>query len=321
MLRYGMKASAESELQLLDRIKKFEALGLDPFIELYLSSLEQISGGREKVFNNCVQFSTCDYSVHFPVQDAKGTYLFDPINDVDDDLELILDFCGSIRARSLIIHRCFGFGELIDREEAQDKLLKKIILWNDLASKRSVQLLIENYGFVWLPSSYKKKYVISTLDHFYPWEMTALQQDIKKYGLDNIEIMLDTAHANVTSSMYNMLKSHPELSSDHRFSNILEQDMMQAEFLSVRDFMFDFVNYFHVSDSLVWNNSDGIDDIQKFIYAEGLPISKGNFDYRTLFRKTVNDKVLIMEINPSDGDHDNCNEQYEAIKLFKQYYN
>jgi len=90
--------------------------------------------------------------------------------------------------------------------------------------------------------------------------------------------------------------------------------------LQISDFFFDFINHFHISDSLVWSEKNGIDNIEKFLLSEGLPIGRGNVDYEKIFENVASDKTLVMEINPENGDHNNNLFQSEAIEYFKRLY-
>ena len=233
----------------------------------------------------------------------------------------MLDFCKKIRSEILILHRCYGFGVEIAKERAEEKFLEKLARWHDLSKKRNVRLLIENYGFVWLPGQFRREYLTSSIDHFFPWDMMKFKNSVEEIGLNGVGIILDIAHAVLSSNMFNMLKLYPELREDRRFANIHKDDLEKKEFLEADDFIFDFIDYFHISDSYIWHREDGIGDIRKYLYTENLPIGKGNINYKKMFKDVTGNKVMVMEINPENGDHGNNISQLEAIEYFSGIYN
>ena len=321
MFRYAMKAAANSELQLTDRVKKFEKLNIAPIIELFLSSIKSVSDNRRKLVRNCSRFMDCEYMVHFPIQDAGSGYIYDAYDEKEDNIKMLLDFCQEINSAVLIMHRCYGFNRRIDKKEAEERFLKKVALWDVFAEKAGAKILIENYGFVWLPGSFGKEYVVSPLDHFFPWDILKFNEDIGILNLKHVGIILDIAHAVLSSNMFNMFKRYSELGSDRRFSNIYNSDLEKKDFLKIEDFIFDFIDYFHVSDSFIWQQKDGFGDLKRFLCSENLPIGYGNIDYAKVFKEVAGDKVVVMEINPEDGNHDNNAFQLRAIEQFRDMFN
>lgn len=313
-----MKAAARSKPQIADRVRGFGTLGINPIVELHLFGSADVFGpDRNETIRNCRSFSGCEYIVHFPILDPGAGYIYDPYNDEKEKLMSVLDFCKEIEAQRVIMHRCFGFNREVDKLEAEEKFLDRIAEWNRLTEGADMLMLIENYGFVWLPDGFDVDYITSPLDHFFPWDLIEFRENLVERGFHNVGILLDVAHAVLSSNMFNMLKIHPELRNDGRFRNIGDNDLSKRGHLSAGDFVLDFIDYFHVSDSFVWNEEDGIGDIKKYLYSEGLPIGGGSIDYRSFFKKADRDKTMIMEIDPANGDYANNTSQVEAIEFFR----
>jgi len=322
MFKYVMKAAANSNEQLKDRFESFRTLGIKPAIELYLSGSDDVFGpDRDAVEKNCRNFIECEYMVHYPIMDTKTGYIYDGFDDESEKLEAVLDFTNEIGAGVLIMHCCYGFDRDISKREAFTKFLEKVGRWNDLAERRSLKILLENYGFVWLPPGLKRDYVVSPIDHCFPWDMEWMHETMQRKGLSSVAILLDVAHAVLSSNMFNMRQRYGHLSEDGRFKNIYSEDLYRKDFLKASDFMFDFIDYFHVSDTFIWKPENGIGDMRKYLYTENLPIGKGNVDFFEVLKKTKGNKTLVMEINPDNGDHTHNVSQYQAVAWFKNNFN
>ena len=316
-----MKAAAGSKSQLFDRIEKFKKIKMRPIVELFLPGFRDITGNSSMLVENCFRFGGCRYLVHFPIYDVESGYIYDGYDEKTERVELLLDFCKRINADALIMHRCCGFDREIKKKEAEEKFLEKLILWNRLAEERGMRILIENYGFVWLPELFGREYAVSPLDHFFPWDISQFNRNITEFGLGNSGVILDLAHAVLSSNMFNMLKKHPQLSSDRRFANIYPDDLDKKGLLQAGDFIFDFIDYFHISDSFVWHPEDGLSNLKKYLYTENLPIGEGNIDYKEIFKDISEDKTIVMEIDPGNDDHSNNLSQLEAIEKFEKFFN
>ena len=321
MFKYAMKAAAKSEAQLLNRISSFEKLQLSPSIELYLSGSEDIFNTNNSfIVKNCLKFPECEYAVHFPIFDFATKYIYDAYNSEDEKLKIVLDFCQRINSRSLVMHRCFGFNKGIDKVQAENKFLDKVVKWNQMAKESDLKILVENYGFVWLPAGFDMEYVLSPLDHFFPWDIIQFYNNLTRLNLGNIGILLDIAHAVLSTNMFNMLQRHPEMRRDKRFQNIYNDDLKNKDSLGVEDFIYNFINYFHISDSFIWVEENGVSDLKKYISTENLPIGQGNINYLELFKNISGNKAMIMEINSENGDHVNNISQSKAVELFRNNY-
>lgn len=321
MFRYAMKAAAHSEAQLADRIDKFKKIKMSPVLELFFPGFEDLVRNPERLIRNCLNFKGCKYMVHFPIIDIKSGYFFDAYNDETVLIKMLLDFCRVINSDTLVIHRCCGFSVDIGKDEAEKVFFEKATLWNDMAGKKRVRILIENYGFVWMPEAMGIEYLSSPLDHFFPWDMIRFNEARRKAGLENIGILLDMAHAVISSNMFNMLKTHPSLRPDPRFGNIYGDDLDKTDLLKVDDFIHSFISYFHISDSFIWQAKDGTDDMERYLVTESLAIGKGNIDYAAIFKGLNGDKLLVMEIDPEDGDYTDNAAQLEGIEYFKAIFN
>jgi sugar phosphate isomerase/epimerase len=315
-----MKAAGRSRAQMKDRIKKFDALGITPAVELHLAGLDDILEGASDIKRNCLEYKDCEYIVHMPVTDARSGYIFDMYNDESFNLKRAFDLCNGIKSRTLVLHRCFGFDMGLDRFRSEKGFFEKVVKWDALAKEHGIKVLFENYGFVWLPEGLGKEFIVSALDHFFPWEIKAFSDNLHRYGLDNTGVLLDTAHMAISSNMFNVLKTLPGMKQDGRFKSICEDDLERTDWLKIKDFIFDLVGHFHISDSFVWGRADGTSDMRKFLYSEGLPVGKGNIDFDGIFKGITGDKMFIMEIEPEDGDYNNNVAQMEAVKNFMRMF-
>ena len=320
MTRYAMKAYAGSHEQMQDRINKFKTLNLKPFMELHLISLDDMTKNRDVLIANCAAFAPSDYQLHFPIQDSRNNYIFDPYRDETPWIEIALDVCVDIGARTMVTHRCCGFDQPLGRREAQERFFQQVSEWDRLARERNVKILIENYGFIWLPASFKKKFIASALDHFFPWEIKDFLHMKSKCRWDHTEVLLDTAHATLSSNMFNMCRSVHEIRKDPRFKNIYQEDLDQTAWLEVKDFILKEINHFHISDAFVWSVEDSTTSVEKFLYEESLPLGEGTIPYHELLSKFKDVKSIVMEINPKDGNHNDNQEQLQAIQYFMRLY-
>lgn len=312
-----MKAAGSRE-QLADRMKRFERLSLKPVIELHLAGLDDIYANNKRIAELCGEHD-CEYMVHFPVKDMKTKYLFDAYNNEDTNVQSALDFCKMVNSSILIMHRCFGFNRGLAKGDAEEMFLDKLKRWDAMAREKKIRILFENYGFIWLPEAFEREFVTSPLDHFFPWDIKDFNDRAVKMNMNNIGVLLDVAHATLSSNMFNMLKKFPALESDRRFANIYDADLEKKDILKPEDFVLDCVNYFHISDAFAWSAKDGINDLSKYLYTEGLPIGKGNIDYREIFGRITGNGVMVMEIEPENGDYANNVSQQQGIELIREY--
>lgn len=314
-----MKAAPLFRAQIADRVTALGSLGLQPFVELHLFGLDDVFGPRcGEVVENCRAFQETVFIVHYPIYDTATGYIYDPFNGEAEGFEKALRFARDIGSHVLVMHRCFGFDRGLGKEEAGARFLENVARWDCLARESGVKILYENYGFVWLKKGLGKDYVTSPLDHFFPWDMREFCLKAQRMGLQNTGVLLDFAHAALSTNMFNMLKGQPHLRFDARFANIYPEDLERAELLTVSDFALDFIDYFHVSDALVWDGADGLDRIDRFLCTENLPIGQGNIDYRGILSRIKGDKTLIMEIDPEEGDHTHNVSQLRGVQWFKK---
>lgn len=313
---YGMKAAPLYREQLVDRVSKFRELHLRPIIELHLFGEKDIFNEKSlKIcIENCLEFEA-EYYVHFPIQDQNGYGVYDPAVHSLSYFESVLDFAKRINAKAIVMHRFYGASLTIDRSEAEyafNNILKK---WAMLANP--VHIFVENYGHVWLPESFNKLFVVSSLDHFFPWEINDFYKNLELNSISNVSVVIDIAHAALSCNMFNLLKKYSVLKEDPRFANIISSDILRTDFLKIEDFLFykKKNNYFHLSDALVLDskvldsNLSVLDDIDKYITTEGLPLGTGNINIRSILEIVRDSSILIMEINSLKGHHNN---QFQA---------
>ena len=316
MARLGMKAAASSDAQISDRETKLTKLGLKPYIELHLGSLDDITLTAKSNADLCRKHPLCEFSVHFPIMDARTGYIFDVRNDEKQKLVQTLDFCGAIASKVLILHRCYGFDSGLDKAVAEAEFFGKLKIYNELGRQYGIEILFENYGFAWLPEGMGKKYAVSPLDHFFPWEIRRFSEFREKEKLANVGIALDIAHAALSSNMFNLLKKNDKLRADDRFSNIVPADLKETKELNPIDFVAGGIKYYHVSDSFIWDGKKEPEDQRKYLYSEGLEIGKGDLNMKAILGKTSRDSIYILEVNPEDGNHSNNSSQERSAKWF-----
>ena len=164
--KYGMKAAALYAGQVSDRVEKLKSLGLEPIVELHLFGKKDIfdQASLKRCITNCRKAKASFY-VHFPVQDAAGYGVYDPARHSDDYFKKVVDFCGAIKAKALIMHRVYGIGEAIPRVAAAERFNGKVLQWARYAMP--LNIYIENYSFIWLPEGFGRKFVVSPIDHFF----------------------------------------------------------------------------------------------------------------------------------------------------------
>jgi sugar phosphate isomerase/epimerase len=316
-----MKAAPYYPDQLLDRVEKYKQLGIKPAIELHLFGSRDVFGeNRKMVEENCRRIPKCDYITHFPIFDLDTGYIYDAATFDMSILEEVLDFCSAIGSHYLVMHRCFGFESVLEKQDAEEGFLEKVISWNKEGAKRDIRILIENYGFVWLPKDLHKDFVSSPIDHFFPWDMKRFIKKTDQLSLDHVGILLDIAHASLSCNMFNMLKNDTLLKDDRRFQNIFEDDLCRKDLLSVDDFILDSTHFFHISDTFTWEPADGIEDMKKYLYTENLPIGKGNLDFPGFIDRFREDSWMIMEIDPEDGNYADNKAQQSAIDYFMKVF-
>jgi sugar phosphate isomerase/epimerase len=314
-----MKAAPYYFEQLLDRAVKFEHIGIKPAIELHLFGSKDVFGkNRSIVEENCKKIHGCDYIVHFPIFDLETGYIYDAASFDMRLFKQVLDFCNAIGSHYLIMHRCFGFEGALEKGDAEENFFKILAEWNRDAMEHNILLLIENYGFVWLPDALKKDFLVSPIDHFFPWDMERFLEIKNILSLENVDILLDIAHASISCNMFNMLKHKNFLKHDRRFANITEEDIKKKDVLFVSDFIMDSTHFFHISDTFVWKPSNGLDEMKKYLYTENLPIGSGNIDFPILFDKMPDNKWMIMEIDPADGNYADNIAQLDGITYFRK---
>jgi len=318
---YGMKAAPLFPGQIRNRVQSFQRLGLPKVIELHLFGLADVFADLGPLLSGINRFiGECRFIVHYPIMDVRTGYLFDAFGDHEEKLKKVLEFTKAVGGRELVMHCCYGFNSDMSKGDAMTGFLEKLGRWNDLAEAHGVRILLENYGFVWLPKGMGAEFVVSPLDHLFPWDREYIVGVTKSKGMGAVGFLLDTAHAVLSSNMFNMRKKHKELEGDLRFRNVYPEDLERRGFLSPENFVGEDIEYFHVSDAFVWRGEDGLKDLGRWLCKENLPIGKGNVDFEKIMAKAKGNETVIMEIDPEDGDHENNLSQYEAVVRFREKF-
>lgn len=318
-LKYGMKAAPLYSEQLSDRFSRFADLPVKPVIELHLFGRKDVfdEGNFKRCVDNCLRFNAVFY-VHFPILDPEGFGVYDPARHEDSFFEKVVDFSRNIDAKGIIMHRVYGVGMGLPRQEAVSRFNRKVLEWAKVAYP--TQVYFENYSLIWLPDGFAEKFVVSPLDHFFPWEIREFRDFIKENKINNASVMIDVAHTAISSNMFNFLRYNRDLGRDPRFANILPEDLDKSEFLKPGDFLTaGSAPYLHVSDSfLAADIKNDKHPIERYLFAEGLPLGSGNLLYQDILKLIPDGSTLIMEINPVDGDHNNAVSQYEGMKYMQE---
>lgn len=327
---FGMKAAPLFLTQLEDRIFKFHQLLMRPIIELHFFGQRDLldTDNVNVCYENCKSIEKYKpvFIVHLPQEYIPGRP-FDPFVDGDILFRKALDFSGRIGAKAIVIHRGCCFDLDVPYEEAETFLNRCILRWAEEAKKRSMSILIENCGFIWLSSQFSKEYVVGPLDHFYPWEIKRFKNFLKESRIENIIPVIDIAHAAISTNMLKLWYLFPEFRRDSRFLNITKHGVRENINLNVNDFIIEACPpYLHVSDSLLYQKiKSRPGDIDIYLKSEGMPIGAGNLNFNEIVRtilKNKRDVTLIMEINPLNGDHDDNQDQFDgAIRINEIFRN
>jgi len=315
-MNIAMKAAPLSE-QLQDRYSMFRDLEQKPIIELYLDGIDIYDkSSKEEAIRTCCALPCC-YIAHVPNIDIEGR-LFDFAND---DWKIWIDwtaeFVKSVNSDILVIHYFCGHEKRWDKEEARsichERIEKIAKLYPDL------NFLIENYGLVFWPDrSGNLYYPVSPLDLFLPWDMIDFQRDMANRGVDNVRLVLDTAHAAISCNMFNALRRDRSLRSDKRFRYLDHNDMSHANYLNIMDYV-ENINYdaVHISDAFIlarkpfsrlW--------LKEAITTEGLALGDGHLPNRDIARRLLfNNENVMFVTEMSEKDNSQSMNQREAVNF------
>ena len=320
-----MKAAPVSIEQLNDRIDKFTMLEMRPVIELHLLGETDIfnKDGLKICIENCESIKSYNpkFIVHFPHQDISGK-IFDPFVDNNESVLKVLDFSNSIGATAIVMHRCYGLDRNFSFDEAEQLFNQRLKVWADEAKQRNLSILVENNGFLWLPTHFNKEYAVTALDHFFPWEIRRFNAFLDAEGISNIFPVIDTAHATLSINMLKLWYKFREFRVDKRFANITIVEEKESQSLTIDDFIKEAHSpYLHISDSILLGESDkypGNTDI--YLMSEGLSLGRGNIDFESVMNAVLDNKIdttFILEVDPIDGNQGNNLAQFEGLKTLQ----
>lgn len=332
-----MKGAVLYENQLLDRSRKFNTLGLPILIELHTFGKSDLDSndGFKKCVENCDKIKR-EYEVNFVVHVTPQ----DPeiVTRKKFDLEQVLrtiEFAQIIDSKEVVLHRYYGFKKdsngLMPKSEAEQEF-NEIIL-NISRMYGGVAMHIENFGFVWLPPVEKEIYLVSPLDHFFPWEIKRFQEFLKEQNITNVTPMVDIAHATLSSNMFNLLRTnYNRFRVDPRFANITEEDLDQKRILEPYEYIRSGIQYYHISDAIFANEGFDFESVDVeghinknllvWLTTESKPLGKGNLDFKRLMEiiggNRAENLILTAEIDPGEGStYDDNKSQEEAIKILR----
>ena len=324
-IQYGMKAAPLYMEQLKDRIDKFKQLKSNPIIELHLFSETDIldKKGLEICLENCESIKQYQprFIVHFPYQSIPGR-IFDPLVDGDESVLKALDFTKTIKADSIVVHRYCCLERKYSFDEAEQLFNQRLEGWANEAKQRNLSVFVENCGFLWLPSYFKTSFVVSPLDHFFPWEIRRFNAFLEAEGIDNVFPIIDIAHATLSINMLRLWYKFREFRSDKRFANITMAEEKESQSLTIDDFIKEAHSpYLHISDSILLGENDKYPiNIDINLKSEGLSLGRGNIDFDSIMNTVLDNQIdttLILEIDPVGSNQNNNMAQLEGIKTLQ----
>tara|TARA_Y100000031_G_scaffold60066_1_gene67878 strand:+ start:1111 stop:2106 length:996 start_codon:yes stop_codon:yes gene_type:complete len=320
-IRFGMKAAPLYMDQLQDRVDKFAQLEMDPLIELHFFGDTDVfdKKGVDVCLRNCESIKEYKpkFIVHFPYQNISGK-IFDPFVDGNEAVLKVLDFTKAIKADSIVVHRYCCLNGNLSYSKAVNVFNHRLKVWAEEAEKRGLTILVENSGFIWLPAEFNQEYIVTALDHFFPWEIRRFNEFLENEDINNVFPAIDIAHAAISINMLKLWRKFSDLRNDQRFSNITLGKFTENKSLTIEAFINEAKSpYLHFSDAFLLKEiNEYPDDLDLFLKTEGLPIGDGNIDFNkiiTAVKKTENDVIIILEIDSPDGNHNNNLEQFRGI--------
>ena len=324
-IQYGMKAAPVSIEQLCDRVNKFTMLEMRPVIELHLLGGTDIfnKNGLKICIENCESIRPYQpiFIVHFPHQDISGK-IFDPFVDGDEPVLKVLDFSNSISATAIVMHRYYCLDKDLSFDEAEQLFNQRLQGWADGARQRNLSVLVENNGFLWLPTRFNKEYAVTALDHFFPWEIRRFNAFLEAEGISNVFPVIDTAHATLSINMLKLWYKYREFRGDKRFANITMAEEKESPSLTIDDFIKEAHSpYLHISDSILLGENDKYPiNIDINLKSEGLSLGRGNIDFDSIMNTVLDNQIdttLILEIDPVGSNQNNNMAQLEGIKTLQ----
>lgn len=324
-IHFGMKAAPLFFAQLKDRIEKFSQLGMNPIIELHLFGQKDIfdRNGLKICYQNCESIRSYHpkFIVHFPHQDISGK-IFDPFVDGDNPVLKVFDFSNEIGATAVVIHRYCCLNRSFSLYEAEQFFNERLEYWAEEAKKRNLIVFVENCGFFWLPEHFAQEYICTPLDHFFPWEINRFNLFLETSNINNVFPIIDVAHAALSINMLRLWHKFPNFRDDKRFSNITMAELRETPSLTIEDFIKEaHPIYLHISDSILFEENDEFPkELDIYLKSEGLPLGDGNIDFEGIVREVLSiedDVIMILEIDPRDGNHTNNMAQLEGIEALR----
>lgn len=303
--------------QLGDRASKMRALGQSPNIELFIDNLDLADRALFARMADCCRAYPARYMVHVPLLDSRGRF-YDLADEEGGHWQYAVAFALETGARDVVLHYTCGLNGGLSPRAAREGARAKI---SKIARQHpDIRFHVENYG----PLFFKRTdgtwdYPVCPLDHFFPWEMVAFDVWAHGEGLDNVGVLLDTAHCALSSNMFNLLKANPALHANKRYANISSEELERVDRLEVADYLrLDFFSAYHLSDALLVRDGDTPDDHERKIQTEGLPMGKGEIDFAPLFgaiRRNRRDPLLVLEIHIKE--YENAVEMVDAYHFME----
>lgn len=321
-------AQLDARASFLDRSRRPVRLELHTFGARDLDSPTGLSTARANIARLTDSYFVASLVVHVPVQSVAlvTTTDFDA-----GQCERAIAFAQEIGAEAVVLHRYFGLvagdaaPRVASRAEAADAF--NDILRGLARGAGGVRLLVENIGHYWiLPRG--QAYLSGPLDHFFPWEIVAFREFLRREHLAGVEPFVDIAHATLSANMFNRRRRQPGLTArDPRFAWITEDDLQRAERLTPLDFVEAAMPYLHVSDALFLAEADcrradlPEATLTDAITREGLEIGAGNLPFAHLPPRVGTAANLVLEVEPGpDETHVSNGAQLRSLERLERLF-
>jgi sugar phosphate isomerase/epimerase len=214
-------------------------------------------------------------------------------------------------AHAVVMHRYWGltFGDSPPRCSRDEAIAGFSAVVSELAREAgALTLFVENVGHYSLLPRDGQHYLCGPLDHFFPWEIAEFHRFLAAKGLHNVAVLIDVAHATLSSNLFNLAHRVPSLRTDPRFRWILEDDLARSPALHPFDFLDQHIRHLHVSDSRLLSEAElqtpnlPEEMLTAAICSEGLEVGRGNLPWTRLRERVPHVTSIVLEVDPGAGE-------------------
>lgn len=314
MPNFYLKGAGRDLEQLADRAARLQRLGLPIRLELHTFGASDVdtAGERARVQSNLrrlrEKFGPLELLIHVPLQKVP---VVTRMNYDSEQVSQSLALAQDLQAHAVVMHRYWGLtlgdaSPRCSRDEAIAGFNATVIELSREAG--AITLLVENVGHYSLLPRDGHHYLCGPLDHFFPWEIAEFHSFLEANGLHNVAVLIDVAHATLSTNMFNIRRRLPSIRTDPRFRWILEEDLARARALHPFDFMDPRIRYLHVSDSCLLSEAElcaprlPAEVLTAAICTEGLEVGRGNLPWRQLPIHVPHSASIVLEVDPGTGE-------------------